>query len=337
MSNILISSVNWLGDAVMSMPALQEYHITHPGNSITMLSKASVAPLWRMHPVVSDVIVLETGSTGSLRAASLVKQGAFERAYIFPNSMRSVLVPYLGGVPERIGFRGHQRAMLLTKVVDAAPPPGGSPHQAWEYVRILDLALAADAVLPAPRVGVTSRQLEEAAALIGCSADAGVLLLALMPGAARGSSKRWPPEHFAEAGRRLRKRTGAKLVVLGAYADHDECQSVSDSIGEGVINLCGKTSLEQLAGVLAMCGAVICNDSGGMHLASAVGSRVVAVFGMTDPARTGPLGEGHRVIMRPGVQGSRDIPRESQSASDCLRSIPPEDVVHAAELVLSGC
>ncbi len=337
MSNILISSVNWLGDAVMSMPALQEYHITHPRNSITMLSKASVAPLWRMHPAVSDVIVLETGSTGSLRAASLIKMGGFERAYIFPNSMRSALVPYLGGVPVRIGFRGHQRAMLLTKVIDASAPPGGSVHQAWEYVRILDLAMAADAVLPAPRVGVTSRQLEEAAAMIGCDANADGLLVALLPGAARGSSKRWPPEHFAQTGRELRKRTGAKLVVLGSHADHEECRSVSDSIGEGVINLCGKTSLEQLAGVLAMCGTVISNDSGGMHLASAVGSRVVAVFGMTDPARTGPLGNGHRVIMRPGVQGSRDIPRESESASECLSAIPPEDVVHAAELILSEC
>ena len=337
MSNILISSVNWLGDAVMSMPALQEYHIAHPEKRITILSKASVASLWHMHPAVSDVIVLETGSTGSLRAASLIKQGAFELAYIFPNSMRSALVPYLGGVPKRIGFSGHQRSMLLTKVVDRSAPPGASRHQAWEYIRIMDLALDPETVLPAPRLGVTTRQMEEAAQMLGCSMDKDELFVALMPGAARGSSKRWPAEHFAAAGRELRKRTGARLVLLGARNDHDACRIVSDNIGEGVIDLCGKTSLEQLTGILAICRTVIANDSGGMHLAAAVGRRVVAVFGMTDPARTGPLGEGHRVIMLSGVEGSRDIPRESGKAVECLRAIPPEDVVHAAEMILSEC
>lgn len=334
MGNIVISSNNWLGDAVMSMPALQEYHLAHPDDNITMLAKPAVAQLWRMHPAVSDVIVLDAGSSGSLKAASLIKQGRFDCAYIFPNSMRSALVPYLGSVPVRIGCRGHQRAMLLTHVINTSVP-GWPRHQSWEYVRIMKLPLSAGSGLPAPRIGVTSRQLAVGSELTGYKTGSATPLVAIMPGAARGPSKCWPAEHYATAGRMLRDNAAARVVVLGSDDDRNACDTVSSLIGEGVVNLCGRTSLEQLAGVLALCHVAISNDSGGMHMAAAVGCRVVAVFGLTDPEKTGPLGDGHRVITLPGAVGKRDISRNSKDAQECLHSIPPDDVVHAAELILS--
>jgi len=215
---------------------------------------------------------------------------------------------------------------MLTRVVDLAPSP--ARHQAWEY-----LTIAGDAgALEAPHLPVPADVTTETAKRFGI--DAGETWIGLFPGAARGPSKRWPADSFAEAGRVLGQRTGHRIAVFGTRSDCAVCDRVAGGIA-GACNLAGATSLRDLAALLQICRVVLCNDSGGMHLAAAVGTSVVAVFGATDPAKTGPLGRRHRVLAAERVVRSREIPRRSARAQRALEAIGPSRVVNAALEILT--
>ena len=160
--------------------------------------------------------------------------------------------------------------------------------------------------------------------------------VAILPGAARGPSKQWPQEHFVAAAQQIAATHPCRFVILGTPSEAALCEQIAGTLGEAAISLAGKTSLPELTAALARCSTVLCNDSGGMHVAAAVGTRVVALFGMTDPGKTGPLGKGHRVMGAEGGTHSRDIHRESAEAEACLRSIDPGVVGEVVEDVLKG-
>jgi heptosyltransferase-2 len=159
-------------------------------------------------------------------------------------------------------------------------------------------------------------------------------LIGVMPGAARGPAKRWSAERFAEAARRLRAELGGSVVVMGGAGDAEACAAVVAGVGDGVLNLAGVTTLGEWAALLAECRLVLCNDSGGMHLAAALGVPVVAVFGITDPIRTGPLGTRCRVVQH-SMQHDRAVPRESAAARAALAAVTVDEVVAAAQELLA--
>ena len=329
--DLLICGTNWLGDSVMSMPALQALRKRDPSGRLIMLAKPPLVPLWRMHPAVDEAVPLPPGPMGTLRAAWQLRGGSFGRCFIFPGSFRSALIPFLARVDERVGAAGHRRAWMLSRVVDVTPGVGNR-HQLWEYMAIV--GLAGDASAPeTPRLTVPA---ESAAAARAClSADQP--WVGLVPGAARGPSKRWPAEYFGEAGRRLVEAAPVRIAIFGTSAEDGLCRAVAENIGARAVNLAGRTSLPQLAALLALCRVVIGNDSGAAHLATAVGSTVVAIFGMTDPAKTGPLGAGHRVITAEGpVRQARAIARRNEEAAAVLRSIRPDRVSSAALEILAA-
>jgi heptosyltransferase-2 len=153
----------------------------------------------------------------------------------------------------------------------------------------------------------------------------------VLPGAARGDSKRWPSESFAEVASALVKERDVRIALFGTDAERPACDQIARAVGKAACNLAGKTSLVLLAAALGRCRLAVSNDSGGMHLATALGVPVVAVFGLTDPALTGPLGAANRVICGvPAEQRTRDVPRESPEAEAALRSITPDRVLEDA-------
>ncbi len=325
---VLACAVNWLGDSVMTMPALQAFCVRHPDVRLTLLAKPSLIPLWSLCGAAPSCIALEPGLAGMGRAVRAMAARRFEAAYVLPNSFRSALAPFLARVPDRVGAAGHARAWMLTRVVHHE---AAMRHQALEYYRILGLPMP-DAPEPA-RLTIPKEAAERWAERLGVVGDR-TPLAALIPGAARGPSKRWPPEHFAEVGRRL-AAAGARVLVLGGPDERELGRAVADGAGSGARCLAGETSLPDLAVVLSLCRVAVANDSGGMHLAAAAGARVVAVFGLTDPRRTGPLGPGH-VIFRPdGAAGARDIARDSTAARSALDSIVPDSVAAAAAGMLA--
>ncbi len=316
-------SPGWIGDALMALPALQLFQARHPGTALTVLAKPRLVPLWSLHAAPRRVVAV----TGTWPTVVDLVRGGFSAAYLLPNSVRSALLPWLAAVPERIGLAGQWRRLLLTQVVTPPMDPARQ-HQAWEYAAVL----APDAtVLPPPQLALPAA---------ACAAAAGTIaalprpLIGIMPGAARGPAKRWPAERFAEAAKLLSVKLGGSVVIMGGPGDADACAAVAGGVGGGALNLAGATALPEWAALLAQCAVVLCNDSGGMHLAAAVGTPVVAVFGITDPARTGPLGARCRVVQR-SAQRDRAVPRASAEAVAALAAITVPEVVAAAQELLN--
>jgi heptosyltransferase-2 len=327
---ILVCGVNWIGDSVMSMPALQAFRRLHPDAEITLLVKPAVRALWELHSTPDRLLVLEPGLKGVWRTARRLRSLRFQAAYILPHSFRSALVPFLAGIPERVGMPGHGRDWMLTRRL---PPRqvAGSPHQSYEYLELLAPEQAGQPVEP-PALRIPDAVCRKMAnRLAGFPRPR----IGLIPGAARGPSKQWPAGHYVELGRRLAAARPCGLLVFGAPAEAPVCEEVASRIGPAALSLAGKVTVAEWAALLAQCDVVVANDSGGMHVAAAAGAGVVALFGHTDPARTGPLGARCRIVQESDVR-DRDIARDSRKARQALAAIRPERVQREVQALLES-
>jgi len=221
--------------------------------------------------------------------------------------------------------------MELTEVV-ALPGDPGRRHQAWEYMGLVGAA-GGDVEPALPGLSIPRDVMERCRERLG--GIPGGRWIALVPGAAYGPAKRWPEKHFMTVGRELLAYDEAGIVLLGSSKEAELCVQIAEGVGKGAVNMAGATSLEEFAAFLALCSVAITNDSGGMHLAAAAGTRVVAVFGLTDPVQTGPLGQGHRIVSGEGGSRSRDIERDSVEARKVMESVRPEEVIAAARELLA--
>ena len=321
---LLVCSVNWLGDAVMSMPALQALREQFPQTEITLLTKPGLAPLWALHAAPNRVLSLPASGAPLRPLLRTLRESRFESSYILPHSFRSALVPFLARIPRRIGMPGHfPRDFMLTEVRPPAFGPGRT-HQVFEY---LDLFFPGENRLayPAPRLTVPAATLDAMRTKLSILPRPWISIL---PGAARGSSKQWPAERYAETAAALVAHTGGSIITLGTPAEQAACQQVAAAAAPNGLNLAGATTLHELAAVLALSAATLCNDSGGMHLAAALGTPLVAFYGITNPGQTGPLGHHIRILQR-SERRTRDVPRQSRAADQALRAITPPEAVQA--------
>ncbi|MEI6892616.1 MAG: lipopolysaccharide heptosyltransferase II [Pontiella sp.] len=317
---ILIVGLNWIGDAIMSLPALQACRAEHPDAHIAVLVKPYLKPLWEMHAVPDQILTRDKmGPT-----VAEVKKYGFDTAYILPNSFRSALIPTLAGIPTRIGLKGDHRLWMLTKVI---PLAGG--HQSNEYYPIVAPG-AGDRVNELPALEIPSSAFQTLETKFPARGN----YVVLMPGAARGASKMWPLDHFGKLARMLLDETELNLVFAGGGGDAAACEDLVSTLGERATSVAGKTSLPEWAALLKKARLAVANDSGGMHLAGAVGTPVVGIYGITDPNKTGPLAHRFKVVQNSTMK-SRDISRHSERAAEALASISPEQVFGAATELLS--
>ena len=315
---ILVKGTNWVGDTIISFPAVSALRHLYPKARIHVLVRANLAELWRAHPSVDEVIPYDMPSGagrifGELQIARLIQEKAIDLAVIFPRSFSSALMVFLGGVPQRIGYKGEGRGLLLTERI-ACNSELLRRHRMYYYLHLIE-QLGRYPFPPLPSISLNGTQAKWADTFLSQSGLQGKVLVGLNPGATYGEAKCWPPERFAELGRRLIKDQGAAILIFGSSRAHEGELNVgiAEGIGEGCLNLTGETSLWQLAALLRHCRLLVSNDTGTMHVAAAVGTRVVAIFGATDPRTTSPLGEGHVVI------------RREVSCSPCLKRVCPED------------
>lgn len=309
----------------MCLPAVHALKKSKTAIRITILVRHSLADFWKLVSAVDSIIPYEQTLAGTLHCVMALRQHRFARAFVFPNSFRSALIPFLAGIPSRAGLRGFSRAYMLTEIVES--PSKTNParqHQAWDYMAIVGLA-DKYSELQLPPLNVPENILHRCKEQLRLPPDS--ILVGIFPGAMRGPSKRWPTEYFIEMAQKLQKFVNVFFLIFGSKQEVELCEIVHSGIGNNSINLAGKTTLIELAGFLKLSEVVVSNDSGGMHLASATGTKVVAIFGMTDPLRTGPLGNYHRVISVSGIKHSSEIARHSQEAERILRSILPDNVV----------
>ena len=316
----------------MAMPAIQALREEYVDAHITLLTKTHLGDLWRLHTVADNIIELGPGHAGTLDAVSRVRKGAFDIAYVMPNSFRSALIPFRGGVPKRKGMSGHSRAFMLNDVVPRSDALADQ-HQAWEYLSIVNLSPNDTTELrPDLKIEDSAR---ESIRHLGVDFDAPVRI-ALMPGAAYGDAKRWPVDSFGEVAETLVEHTHGQILLMGTRNEADACASIVAHLPNNALSLAGRTTIPELAAALESCSLAIANDSGGMHLAAGVQTPVVGIYGITDPVKTGPMGHGHQIVLKEGVARSRDLQRSSERASAALAAITPEQVVAAALSILNG-
>lgn len=323
---VLIVGLNWLGDSLMAMPAIQAFAKAFPEKRRVLLVKPKLAELWALQPAIDETWTCPPTLNGLPQTVARIRQQRFATAFILPNSFRSALLPFLGGVPERVGLRGHYRHYLLTRTIPP-PPAARQLHQKHENAAIFGVRLDENEL---PRLRWPADDSEKAQKIL----SANQRWAGLIPGAARGKAKRWPAEYFSALGRLLQARHHCGIVLFGSAADQELCGRINSDLGNKTVNLAGRTSLPELAALFARCAAVIGNDSGGVHLAAAAGAAVIVIYGLTAPAKTRPLGR-KVVVLQNSSTAARDIPRDSPAAEKCLRKISPEHAADACQALLA--
>jgi heptosyltransferase-2 len=332
----VIVAPNWLGDAVMALPAIADVRRALPAATITIAARPAIAPLFGLLP---DLRVVTREPRPWPDGRELTASG-FDAAILLPNSFRAALEAARARIPERWGYRTDWRGRLLTRAI----PPPRRAHQI-EYYRHLMSALGFANGPAEPSLAVPNGARQRAETLLkqaGWSGD--TPLVAIAPGAAYGSAKRWPAESFAALVYDL-TRDGIDVLTIGSAADRRVAADLERAFrvrygGERpddrrgrLMDLSGRTDLVTLAGVFTYCRTLVTNDSGAMHLAAAVGTPVTAVFGPTDDRATHPVGAAHRTII--GDAWCRPcMLRECPIDHRCMRRIAPETVAAAARRAL---
>ena len=290
----MVVAPNWLGDAVMALPAIADLRRHFGDAHVAIAARPPVAPLFSMVQGIDEVVTLPgKGGVGAIfgwrDSVAALKQGSFEVAVLLPNSFAAAFVAKQSGIAERWGFATDWRGGLLTK---AAQKPRGLVHQ-YEYYQALTSALGITAGPPFAAVRPNADRTKELLLEIGLDPDEPFVVFA--PGAAYGGAKQWLPERFAELAGLIINQRGWSVLMIGSTADRSACAGIASRIGSTgtrmnrLVDLSGKTDLPALAGLLSRAHAVVSNDSGAMHLAGAVGAKVVALFGATNEKRTSPL------------------------------------------------
>ncbi len=332
---ILVRAPTWLGDAVLSLPVLDGLRRTFPDAEIVVSAKPGVAGLFELVPGVTSVIAdAGRGMAGLAATARRLRGASCDLAVLLPNAFGAAVLARLAGIPHRVGYARDGRAPLLTAAV---PVPAGAAgwHQV-EYYRALLGALAWDEGERQPALVVPQEVSAAADDLLAkvLPAASGRPLLAVASGAAYGSAKRWGADRFAAAASAIAAETGGLILVLGSAAERDEAEAVAGAARGAAANLAGRTTLPVLAALLARARLLLSNDSGVMHVAAAVGTSVVCVFGPTEPMATGPLGRAG--IVRHHVPCSPCRYRLCPIDHPCMEEVTPERVVAAARTLLAG-
>ncbi|MEO8100529.1 MAG: lipopolysaccharide heptosyltransferase II [Acidobacteriota bacterium] len=329
--NILVRATNWIGDAVMCLPALRALRQQHPQARITILAKPWVAELYGREPFCDAVIPYTPRTLAEKFSAgrALAKYG-FDTAILLQNAFEAAAVAYAARIPRRIGYARDGRGFLLTDAI-AMPRPGEIPaHERFYYLELLRRSGVLDKVPESDAIRLDGAPAACAAGLQRFAAlGLGATIVGVSPGAAYGTAKRWLPERFAEAANQLANELGASVAIFGSQAERDLCQSVAGAITGAVHNFAGETGLGEYIELAAACRAYLSNDSGAMHIASALGVPTVAVFGATNHITTGPTGPLARVI-RENVECSPCLKRECPIDHRCMTRVDATRVAQAA-------
>jgi lipopolysaccharide heptosyltransferase II len=339
-ASLLVRATNWLGDAVMTTPALAGLRDALPDARIVILARPLVADLFRHHPDVDEVMVYERpgrhdGVLGRLRIAGELRRRGFDGALLLQNAFDAALIAFLGGIPERAGYPTDARRFLLTLPVPL--PPGYQERHDVEYYLCLLDGLGIPRPVPAAlKLAVTEEEREAMAtrlASLGVARDEPIV--AINPGATYGSAKRWYPDRFAAVADTLSEEWRAAVVLVGSPAEAPLAGEIEASMRSPAVNLAGKTAVRELMALLSLSSFLVTNDSGPMHIGAALGVPLVAIFGPTDWRRTSPWSSRAKIV-RVGIDCSPCRLRVCDRGHECMLGVTPGMVVDAARDLLPG-
>jgi len=334
---ILVVSPNWLGDAVMALPAIQDVRRRFGGSRLIVAARSSVASLFELVPGIDDVVTLEWRGRFLTRAAMRRDVSRLQNVHagttiLLTNSFATAWLVKKAGIAERWGYATDLRRPLLTRAISR---PSYSVHQGAYYQYLTrELGMASGPL--EPEIVVSDQQLQSGRELLLSSGwNASRPLVVMAPGAAYGTAKRWLPSYVAEVIVAVTRQNDAQCVLVGSAGDLETAMIVRDALPadalERVIDLTGRTSLDTLAAILSMAAACVSNDSGAMHLAAAAGAPVAALFGPTREHETAPLprtGRRADVLINP-VWCRPCMLRECPIDHRCMRGLKPSRVVES--------
>lgn len=328
-SRVVIRAPNWLGDAVMALPAMGAIRAAFADAHVAVAAIPSIAPLFEEQTNARQNNVLTIVNPRHERR--VIAAGQFDAALLLPNSFRTAAAARGAAIPERWGYSSQLRGWMLTKSIAR---PRSRVHQSVYYLELVrQLGFAAPDALPRIVVGRTTAARADAL-LASRDIGPGSRAIGFAPGAAYGHAKRWPPPRVADVIVRLSRELKAVCILFGAEGDREAGREIEGRLPPDVraVNLIARTDLRLLAGLIARCAAFVSNDSGAMHLAAALGLPVTAIFGPTDERVTAPCGAGEggahvvltrQVFCRPCML--RDCPIDHR----CMKRITVDDVCAA--------
>jgi heptosyltransferase-2 len=298
----------------MSLPALRAIRERFSTARISVLAKPWVADLYGRESFINEIILYSGESPW--RTGHELRVRKFDCAILLQNAFEAAWIAWLARIPTRIGYKRDGRQLLLTRAVNV-PKPGEIPrHERFYYLELLRRAGLIQALPESEAIHLGSGAIPNGRRVIGVS-----------PGAAYGTAKRWLPERFAEAAGELAKARGASIALFGSKTERELCEEVARLLnGHQVTNYAGHTTLAQFIELASGCELFLTNDSGSMHIASALGVPTVAIFGATDDTTTGPTGPKARVVRHP-VDCSPCLLRECPIDHRCMTGVSVERVV----------
>jgi heptosyltransferase II len=340
---ILIRATNWVGDAILALPALRAARMRFPDAQIAIVARPYVADIYRDQEICNQLIPydpkgLHAGFFERERLAAELRAQKFDVAVLLQNAFDAAWLAWRANIPERIGYARDGRRFLLTKAVPV-PQYGEIPaHEKFYYLELLRRAGWVDSVQDESFIGllVPKEKRRNADELLRKSGvREGALRIAIGAGASYGSAKCWSPLRFAEVANRLQAEAGADVILFGTVAEASVSAAISAKMLQPPIDLTGKTAIADLPALLSQCHLFIGNDSGAMHVAAAVGLPVVAVFGPTDPFGTSPVTQRCSIVQQKPYCSPCFL-RRCPTDHRCMTAITADTVEAAAKPWLSA-
>ncbi len=315
--NILIRGTNWIGDVVMSLPAIAAVRKTFPHSKISVLVKPWVAELLYICPDIDEVILFQSpgihdGIAGKIRLARELKDEKFDMAVLLQNAIEAAIIVRLAGIPIRAGYNSDGRGFLLTHSVRRTKKIR-SVHQIDYYLEMVK-TLGFESAGRSVNLTLTERHSAISEEILNCHGiGKEKIIVGMAPGATYGPAKRWFPERFSGVADKLIDDFSVPVILFGSSDDRESADKVQQSSKNRLINLAGETNLKEAISLIARCNLFISNDSGLMHIAGALGIPTIAIFGSTNPVTTSPVGKKSVVI-------SKEV-----ACSPCLKQVCPTD------------
>jgi heptosyltransferase II len=338
---IFIRATNWVGDAIMALPALRSVRSKFPDARVSILARPHVADIYRGQGICDELIRYDhvgehRGWSGRQRLVSALRAQQFDTALLMQNAFEAAWLAWRAHIPRRIGYARDGRSLLLTTSIRVPKPGEIPPHEKFYYLELLRRAGWLDSL---PTVDHITLQVSESArrhaevTLLEAGARPNACRIAIGAGASYGSAKCWAPERFAVWANRFLARNDADVILFGTGSEVSVSSAIVASMHRRPIDLTGKTSIADLPALLSQCHLFLGNDSGAMHVAAAVGLPVVAIFGPTDPFGTAPV-TARCTIVQDKPYCSPCFLRRCPTDHRCMKQVTPDMVEAAVKLWL---
>lgn len=335
---ILVRAPNWVGDAVMCLPAFEAIREAKPEAHVAILARPWVLELFEGQGIAGELIAYDrkgqhSGFFGREKLARELRAKAFDAAILFQNAFDAAWLVSRAAIPERIGYQRDARGIFLTKSVPVPKSSETPEHEAYYYLELLRRAGWIAELPRLTRISLridASRRASAEEKLAQSGIRQGAMRVAIAAGAAYGSAKCWAPARYAAVADRFVDEFQADVILFGAVGESEVAQRIAAAMRHKPINLVGRTTIGELPALLSTCDVFIGNDSGAMHVAGAVGVRVVGIFGSSDPFGTSPLTPDFKLVRNP-VECSPCYLRKCPIDHRCMTRISVGDVLSAAE------